>query len=103
MIFHSILLTVHNKQDMIKSISSITKNTKGPYELLIVFDGCSDDSEKIVTNYLKKYKNRSIKKKYLYANDVFETKANNIGLKECSGDYITIIQDDMIIKKNSGI
>ena len=49
MTFHSILLTVHNKQDMIKKVvSSITKNTKGPYELLIVFDGCSDDSEKIV-------------------------------------------------------
>ena len=66
MIFHSILLTVHNKQDMIKKVvSSITKNTKGPYELLIVFDGCSDDSEKIVTNYLKNIKIEVLKKIFI--------------------------------------
>ena len=73
---HSLILTVHNKDWMIKDVmQSIYKNTVGEYELIIILDGCSDNSEEIVLSNLKD------NTKIFYADDVFETKANNIGLK----------------------
>ena len=98
---HSIVLTVHNKEKLIKKVlKNIVKHTKQPYELIVVLDGCEDNSELIVRKFLNKSANKKIQHKILYADNVFETKANNIGLKECSGDYISIIQDDMLIKES---
>ena len=46
---HSIILTVHNKGWLIeKVIQNIYKNTVGSYELIVVLDGCTDNSEEIV-------------------------------------------------------
>ena len=46
---HSIILTVHNKGWLIdKVIQNIYKNTVGSYELIIILDGCTDNSEEVV-------------------------------------------------------
>lgn len=100
MITYSLILTVHNKGFLLNdSLERIKKFTKGLYELIIVLDGCSDNSELIAKNFI--LKNPKLKIKLLYANDVFETKANNIGLKSAEGDYVIIIQDDMLINENN--
>ena len=91
---HSIILTVHNKGWLIdKVIQGIKENTVGDYELIVVVDGCTDDSEKVVVDNVKDIKNYTI----LFADNVFETKANNIGLREAIGDKVIIVQDDMLI------
>lgn len=95
---HSIILTVHNKEWLIGNvIDSIFNTTVGNYELLIVIDGCTDNTESVVLEILK---NKNINYKLFFAPNVFETKANNIGLKNASGDKVIIVQDDMIIKEN---
>lgn len=95
----SINLTIHNKDFLLKEVlSGIKKNTVSNYELVLVLDGCSDMSEYIVDDFI--INNPEIKVKKLYAPNVFETKANNIAAKHSSGDYIIIVQDDMIIKEN---
>ena len=99
MIAHSVVLTVHNKEKLIKVLKSILKNTSSPFELVVVFDGCNDRSEEIAEKLFKRNIYKNVNKKILFADDVFETKANNIGLKECTGDVISIIQDDMVIKE----
>jgi glycosyltransferase involved in cell wall biosynthesis len=96
----SCLLTVHNKQDLIKDvclgiINNISNLTK---EIIIVLDGCNDDSEKIINEVML---NTSISVKYVYTDDVFELRANNEGLKHVTSDYVIIIQDDMIIKEKN--
>tara|TARA_B100000287_G_scaffold149165_1_gene140877 strand:+ start:188 stop:1000 length:813 start_codon:yes stop_codon:yes gene_type:complete len=94
---HSIVLTVHNKGWLIDQvINSIVLNTKTPYELIVVIDGCSDNSEQVIWDTLSNY---SVSRKIIYAPDVFETKANNLGMKAASGDKIIVIQDDMIIQE----
>ena len=95
---YSIVLTIHNKDFLVdRAISSIAKLTEGLYELIIVLDGCSDNSEKYTLETLSKFPN--INYKILYASDVFETKANNIGMKASQGDYIIIVQDDMVVNE----
>jgi len=98
-IVDSIILTIHNQEEIVESVlEGIEDNTTGEYELLIVLDGCTDRTEELVDAYLN---NSTITSRVtiLHADDVFETKANNIGLKEALGDYVIIVQDDMIIKE----
>lgn len=94
---HSIILTVHNKGWLIdKVMQAIYQHTHGPYELIVVLDGCSDNSEEVVMA------NKIEPNTFIhYAPDVFETKANNIGLKSAQGDKVIIVQDDMIVNEPS--
>lgn len=94
---NSCLLTIHNKDFLIDHVvngilNSISDTTT---QLIVVFDGCTDNSEAIVKNRLKDI--TSIKIDYVYTDDVFETKANNAGLKKVENEFVTIIQDDMVI------
>ena len=91
----SICLTIYNKAHLILDVlNGIVKNTIGAYELICNFDGCTDESESIASKFL--YEN--VKDyKILFADNVFETKANNMCLKEASRNYVCIIQDDQII------
>jgi glycosyltransferase involved in cell wall biosynthesis len=94
----SIVLTVHNKEFLLNHIlESIKLYTVGKYELIVVLDGCSDSSEQILDKFMAS--NPKIKIVKLYANDVFETKANNIGLKASTEEYCIIVQDDMIMNE----
>lgn len=94
---HSIILTVHNKEWMIQQVlDGIVKFTEGDYELIVVLDGCVDKSFYMVEDY---FYGKNTKHIIITTPDVFETKANNIGLKNAKGDYVIIVQDDMIIKE----
>lgn len=94
----SILLTIHNKDFLIEKVcNGILENISDNVEqIVIVFDGCSDNSELITKPIINKF-NKKID--YVYTDDVFETKANNAGLKKVECDYVIIIQDDMIINE----
>ena len=99
MIDFSINVTVFNKGFLIdKVLESIVNNTVGNYEIVVVLDGCTDDSESVVHSFFKEHK--KVSHKILYADNVFETKANNIAAKASTGDYIIIVQDDMIINEH---
>ena len=78
----SLILTVHNKDWLIgEVIRRIRKNTICNYELIVVLDGCTDNSEAIVFDSID-----NDNTKVIYTPDVFETKANNAGLRMASGD-----------------
>ena len=56
---HSIIVTIHNGARRLpngeilleKVLNGIVNNTVGDYELLCMLDGCTDDSDKIVSKY----------------------------------------------------
>lgn len=96
---HSFILTVHNKDYLLQnSLERIKHFSKGNFELIIVLDGCSDNSEIIAFDFKKQ--NKELKIKIVDAPDVFETKANNIGLKLVESEIAIIIQDDMLINED---
>lgn len=81
---------------MKKVLEGIVLNTTEPYELIVVIDGCTDNSEKVIWETLS---GTPVNRKIIYAPNVFETKANNLGLKIARGDKVIIVQDDMIIRE----
>jgi glycosyltransferase involved in cell wall biosynthesis len=95
----SCVLTIHNKEFLIKDvIGSLCKNlSEKTNQVIIVFDGCTDKSEEIVVNFLKTNKTRKFD--FVYTENVFETKANNAGLKLVENDYVVLIQDDMVVNE----
>ena len=94
----SVVLTIHNKDWLIERvISSIIKNSsEKTKELIIILDGCSDNSESLARNLLKQPK---FSVKYFITPDLNEVKSNNIGLRNATGDFCLIIQDDQIINE----
>jgi len=94
----SINLTIFNKGFLIERVVNAIKTmTTSEYELIIVLDGCIDNSENIVLEFFKN--NKNIKHKIFYADNIFETKANNIAAKNSEGDIIIIVQDDIIVNE----
>ena len=96
----SIILTIHNKEVLAHQVvSSILKNASTAVrELIIIFDGCTDRSEEYAMAAIAEHP-RDIRLIIEYAPDVFETRANNIGLKKSSCEYSLLIQDDMVMKE----
>lgn len=96
----SIIVTCHNKDFLIgKVIEAIFENTLSPFELVVVLDGCTDNSEAEVDKVLESPVSNLSTFKKLYADDVFETKANNIGMKQADGDLFILVQDDMVVNE----
>ena len=99
---NTIILTVHNKEKTIKRIlKNIFKNTsKITLEMIIILDGCTDKTYKKVKESIK-FKQEFLKVSIISTDDIWETKANNVGLKKVTTEYATIVQDDMLIKQKN--
>ena len=66
--------------------------------MIIILDGCTDQTNKKVIKFLET-NNINIEVKIIYTDDIWETKANNIGLREVDTQFATLVQDDMLIKQ----
>lgn len=94
----SAIIPVYNTSKYLKKcIDSIINQTIGfeNIELILVNDGSTDDSEKIIKTYLKKYKNI----KYIYKENGGQASARNKGFKEATGEYISFVDSDDWIDK----
>lgn len=95
----STIIPVYNTSKYLKKcIDSIINQSIGfnNIELILVNDGSTDDSEKIINKYLKKYENI----KYIYQENSGQAVARNKGLELASGDYISFIDSDDYIDLN---
>lgn len=87
----SIIIPVYNVEKYLnKCLDSVVKQTYKNYEVIIVCDKCSDNSESIVDEYVKKYK----KITKIYEEHTGLSKARNIGVEASSGEYILFLDGD---------
>ncbi len=95
------ILTIHNKESLIDKVCfGLLENLSDlNNQIIVVFDGCVDNTEKIVKDILSTKKHLKID--YVYTEDVFETKANNAGLKIVENEYVILIQDDMVVDEKN--
>ena len=93
------IVTIHNKQNLIKGVILGILNSAGPHSCIyLILDGCNKASELIIDDLIRSYPNIKIHK--MFANNVHELKAINIGLNmsyKTGAMYNIILQDDVIL------
>lgn len=94
----SIIVPVYNTELYIeKCIDSILNQTYDDFEMIIVNDGSTDDSKKIIQKYCKENKDfvKCIHKKHGGISS-----ARNKGVQKAKGDYLLFVDSDDFIEKN---
>ena len=62
-------------------------------KIIIILDGCTDKTENKIKFFSSNKTLFDIET--ILTDDIWETKANNVGLKKVKTEYATIVQDDM--------
>lgn len=94
----SILVPAYNVEKYIeKSLLSIINQTFNDYELIIINDGSTDNTEYTIKNVLK---NTNIKWKLINKENGGVSSARNKGIMESTGEKILFIDPDDIISPN---
>ena len=95
--FFSIILATYNRAYCIENaINSVINQSFNNWELIIVDDGSTDNTEKVVKKYLKDKRIKYIK---LERNSGVNI-ARNSAIKESKGEYIVILDSDNEFKEN---
>jgi glycosyltransferase involved in cell wall biosynthesis len=79
-----------------KSINSVLKQSFKDFELIIIDDGSTDNSKKILNNY---FKNRKIK--IILQKNKGLIKSNNIAIKLAAGQFVIRLDADDYLDKNA--
>ncbi len=96
----SIILPIYNMETwIVKSIDSIEQQTLSGIELIIIDDGSTDASYKLVTEQSKYYENIRIVK----TENKGSGPARNIGIEMAKGEYIAFMDADDFYKSNDSL
>lgn len=88
----SIIVPVYNTSKQLhKCLNSLVNQTEKDIEIIIINDGSTDNSEKIISEYKNNY-NELIK--YYSKKNEGVAKARNFGIKKANSDYILFIDSD---------
>jgi len=90
----SLIIPVYNRPDEIDELlKSLTRQTYSNYfEVVIMEDGSTEKSDKIVVKYRDK-----LPIKYLYKPNTGAGLSRNLGMKNATGNYFVILDSDVIL------
>ena len=92
----SVIVPVYNVEKYLKKcLDSLVKQTLNGVEIIVVNDGSPDNSQKIIDEYTKKYKNV---KSYIKENGGLSD-ARNYGIKKATGEYISFVDSQARLLK----
>lgn len=93
----SVIIPIYNTQKYLKKcIDSVESQSYNNIEIILVNDGSTDSSEKIIQPYLQKYENI----KYYKKENGGLSDARNYGIQKATGDYICFLDSDDYIDVN---
>ncbi len=93
----SIIVPIYNVADYLdRCLNSILLQSYKKYEVLLICDDSSDNSNDIAKSYSEKYENF----KFIFEKNTGLSKAKNIGLSQAAGDYILFVDGDDFIEKD---
>ena len=94
----SVIVPVYNVEKYLeKSLNSIINASIDDMEILVINDGSTDNSEKIIKKYEKKYPKLI---RYIKKNNGGLGSVRNVGLKEAKGKYLASVDSDDTINPN---
>jgi len=88
-ILFSIVIATFNRASIIRrSILSIINQTYTNWELIVVDDGSTDNTEEVVNSF------EDARIKYFYKKNEDKSIARNFGIDKATGEYISFLDDD---------
>ena len=88
----SIIVPIYNTEKyLIKCLDSLVNQTLTDIEILLINDGSTDNSQKIIDEYVKKYPN--ICRCFRQENSG-QACARNVGINSARGDFIAFVDSD---------
>lgn len=88
----SVIVPVYNVEKyLIKSLDSLVNQTLKDIEIIVVNDGSTDNSKKIIEIYKEKYQDKI---KYLEKPNGGLSDARNFGIPHATGEYIAFLDSD---------
>ena len=96
----SIVIPIYNQANIIQTVlSSVVSNTVGTYEMILLVDGCTDDSKSRVIEWAGQVQMPTsfVQLHVLETPGIFETSCDNLGFVLSRGKYIIEVQADMEI------
>lgn len=94
----SIIVPVYNSENYIeRCIESILSQTYADWELIVVNDGSTDDSEKIIKHLVA----LDSRIRYYYKNNGGVSSARNLGIKNAKGEFILFLDSDDWLSYNT--
>ena len=94
----SVIVPVYNTEKYLKKcLDSILNQTYQDFEIIIVNDGSTDNSDKIINEYIDNY---SEKIKYIKKENGGLSSARNSGIDVATGHYIAFVDSDDYIDNN---
>lgn len=94
----SVIVPVYNTELYLeKCIDSILNQTYNDYEIIIVNDGSTDGSKKMINKYCKEFPSKI---KSIHKKNGGLSSARNKGVKKAIGEYILFVDSDDYIEKN---
>jgi len=93
----SIIVCTYNRVSMLQqAISSIFAQKYDPIEIVIIDDGSTDNTEKLIFTYEKKVRYFKKKREGI-------AKARNFGAKVAKGEFISFLDDDDLMPENKNV
>lgn len=94
-IFFSIIIPTYNRANLIRrTIESVLNQSYNKYEIIIVDDGSTDNTEMVINNINHQ------KIKYFKKQNEERGAARNYGIRKAKGEYITFLDSDDILYKD---
>ena len=88
----SVIIPTHNRADLLpRAIESVLNQTYSNFEIIVVSDGSTDNTEEVV----KQYSDRDPRVKHIgYSPAKGGNVARNTGIQAAMGDYVAFLDDD---------
>jgi len=91
----TVVIPTHNRANLLKkAIKSVIDQTISDWELIIVDDGSTDDTRKVVNEFGDK------RIQYFFQEKKERSVARNVGIEKASGSYICFLDDDDFYLEN---
>jgi glycosyltransferase involved in cell wall biosynthesis len=89
----SVIIPTYNRSANIKKNLEAFEKIDGDFEIVVINDGSSDNTEKVVKNFIK---NTNLTVKYIKQANKGAAAARNTGFKSAKGEYVLFMDDDML-------
>ena len=86
--------TYNRKHTISKCYESLVKQTNDDFEWLVVDDGSTDNTKKLIDKYIKEKK---INMRYIYKKNGGKHTALNVGINKAKGNLILILEKDICV------